>query len=119
MNFRKKTKCTIGLATNPEIIQFSFHGDNWGFFFPDVKGILAKGLKPCHWADKSEGMTTYSIATDEYHDTLQCEDGEVHVIDDSYGLLLCIEKKNAELLSRVEKVLQASGRFEIESNLKE
>ena len=36
------------------------------------------------------GMMTYSIATDEYHHTLLCEDGDVNVYDDILRLIsLC------------------------------
>ncbi len=111
---KKKIKCTVGPAPNPETMEFFFHGDHWAFFFPDVMGMLEKGLKPCQWEDKSEGMVTYEIGTDDFHHTLICENGEVHIDDNNYGLWVFVAKKHEHLFNRVLKVLDASGRFEIE-----
>ena len=110
---RKKINCTVGPAPNPETMEFFFHGDHWSFFFPDVKEILEKGLKPCRWKDKSDGMVSYEIGTDDFHHTLICDDGDVHIDDNNYGLRVFVNKKNENLLSRVTDVLQASGRFEL------
>jgi len=109
---RKKIKCTVGPAPNPQSMEFFFYGDHWSFFFPDVKGILAKGLKPCRWEKKSEGMISYEIGTDDFHHTLICEDGEVHINDNNYGLWVFVEKENEHLFNRVQKVLRESGRFD-------
>jgi hypothetical protein len=111
---RKKIKCSIGKSGSQEMMELSFQGDHWSFFFPNVKRILEKGLKPCSWIDVSEGRVSYSIATDDYSQTLKCEEGEVYVHDDSYGLSLIVRRDNQKLLQRIMDVLQASGRFEIE-----
>ena len=92
---------------------FFFDGDHWSLFFPDVKRILEKGLKPCQWKDKSEGMVTYQIATDDFRHTLLCDDGEVSIEDSNWGLWIFIEKKNERLLQRVRNILRESGRFEL------
>jgi hypothetical protein len=110
---RKKIKCTVTPAPNPDSMQFFFHGDHWSYFFPDINRILEKGLKPCRWKNVSEGMMTYSIATDEYHHTLLCEDGDVNVHDDNYGLSVFVKCKDEALFRRVQKVLGGSGRFEL------
>ncbi len=110
---RKKHKCSVSHAPNPETMEFMFHGDHWSYFFPDVKGILAKGLKPCQWEEKTEGMISYEIGTDDFHHTLLCEDGEVHIADNNYGLSVFVEKKYGNLFQRVLKALELSGRFEL------
>lgn len=110
---RKKTKCTVGPAPNPETVEFFFYGDHWSMFFPDVKGILQKGLKPCRWQEKSEGVISYEIGNDDVHHTLLCQNGEVHITDNNYGLWIFIAKRHEDLYRRVEEVLRTSGRFEL------
>lgn len=110
---RKKIKCTVGPAPNPETMEFFFHGDHWSIFFPSVKRLLAKGLKPCRWKEKSEGMISYEVGTDDVHHALLCEDGEVLINDKNYGLWVFVEKKHGHLFNRVQDVLRASGRFEL------
>ena len=59
---------------------------------------------------------TYSIATDDYHHTLLCEDGEVRIHDDNYGLSVFVNSKDQNLFRRIQKVLDESGRFEVVFN---
>jgi hypothetical protein len=110
---RKKHKCTVSHAPNPETMEFMFHGDHWSIFFPNVKRILHKGLKPCRWEEKTEATKTYEIGTDDVHHTLLCEDGEVHIADNNYGLWIFVPKNQEHLFHRVQNVLRASGRFEL------
>jgi hypothetical protein len=110
---RKKIKCTLGPAPNPETMEFFFHGDHRSFSFPDVRKILKKGLTPCQWQDKSEGMVTYEIATDDFHHTLLCDDGEVDIDDNNWGLWVFVRRNNEILFQRVQNVLRESGRFEL------
>ena len=58
-------------------------------------------------------MTLYEIGTDDFHHTLLCEDGELHIDDNNYGLSLFVERKYENLFRRVQKVLELSGRFEL------
>jgi hypothetical protein len=91
---RKKIECVIGPAPNPEMMEFSFRGDHWSLFFPDLKTILYKRLKPCRWEEKTDGAIAYEIGTDDIRHTLLCEDGEVHTHDDNYGLSVFVATKN-------------------------
>jgi hypothetical protein len=118
---RKKIRCDVGPAPNPETVEFFFYGDHWSIFFPNVKRILRKGLKPCRFEAKTEAMITYEVGTDDVHHTLLCEDGEVHINDNNYGLWVFVAKNNRDLIRRVKRVLEASGRFDVicESKRKE
>lgn len=110
---RKKITCTVGPAPNGETMEFSFQGDHWSLLFPDVRSILQKGLTPCRLEGKSDGMLMYELGTDDLRHTLICEDGEVHIADNNYGLSVFIEKKQEHLVQRVAHVLRETGRFDL------
>jgi hypothetical protein len=109
----KKIECVIGPAPNSAMMEFSFRADHWSFFFPDIKTILQKKLKLCRWEERTEGEITYEIRTDYFHHTLLCEDGEVHIDDNNYGLSIFVAIKDEHLFHRVENALRESGRFEL------
>ena len=70
MRIRKKIQYTIHKAGNPDFLDFHFSGKHWSLFYPNLNRILEKGIKPCHWVERSEGEIAYTIATDELWETL-------------------------------------------------
>lgn len=94
-------------------------GDHREPQFPDIQEILVNGLKAEPDQLKSFEPTLYSsfdiatmaVASDEFQTFWKYSNGEYELDDDIWAFFIHAPKNNRQVISDIEGVLLASGKF--------
>ncbi|MBB1481668.1 MULTISPECIES: hypothetical protein [Pseudoalteromonas] len=106
-----------GYKTEELLVEFL--GDHREPQFPDIQEILVKGLKAEPDQLKSFDPTQYSsfdiatmaVAADEFLTFWKYSNGEYELDDDIWAFFIHAPKNNRQVISDIEGVLLASGKF--------
>lgn len=88
-----------------------FWGDHRGENFPDIRSILAQGLKAKPAKHPTLDTAFIATATDEFITLWKYENGEYELDDDTWAFFIHAPDNNIQVISDIERVLLASGQF--------
>lgn len=88
-----------------------FWGEHRSARFPDIRSILAQGLRAKPERHPSLDAATIAIATDKYISFWQYENGEYELDDDIWAFFILAPENNAQVIADIERVLLESGEF--------
>ncbi|MGI5310797.1 hypothetical protein [Rheinheimera sp. WS51] len=88
-----------------------FWGDHRSQDFPDIQGILAKGLNAKPAKHPTLDTATIAMATDEFITLWKYKNGEYELDDDIWAYFIHASENNEQVIADIEEVLLASGQF--------
>ena len=115
----KMEKFLVRPGYKTEELLIEFLGDHTGPQYPDIQKILVQGLKAEPDQLKSFEPTQYSsfdiatmaVAADEFQTFWKYSNGEYELDDDIWAFFIHAPKNNRQVISDIEGVLLASGKF--------
>ena len=94
-----------------EELLVEFWGDHRSEHFPDIQGILAKGLHAKPLKHPKLDAMTIAITTDQLISHWCYQQGEYELDDDIWAFFIHAPENNSQVISDIERVLLASGQF--------
>jgi len=88
-----------------------FWGEHRSEKFPNIQGILAQGLDAQPAKHPTLDTATITMSTDEFITLWKYKNGEYELDDDTWAFFIHAPDNNIQVISDIEKVLLASGKF--------
>ncbi|PCI26772.1 MAG: hypothetical protein COB67_09815 [SAR324 cluster bacterium] len=104
-------KFSVRPAYKSKELLVEFWGDHRSETYPSIQKLLEKGLNSKSKRHPSLDTFRIAIATDEFISLWQYENGEYELDDDIWGCFILAPDNNTQIISDIERVLLASGKF--------